>query len=107
MKLRHAEKIIRRVHTEGRRNQWYGTPLSKSWRKLASKMHKAQAVFNHHSLHKPGKVGATFIKYAALFLPSNKHKKSTRHCIHQPCKGVTVVAQGEPFATENGVTLGK
>ena len=30
-----------------------------------------------------------------------------RHCIHQPCKGVTVVAQGEPFATANGVTLGK
>lgn len=49
MKLRQAEKIINRVHTEGRRNQWYGTPLSKSWRKLASKMHKAQAVVNHHS----------------------------------------------------------
>ena len=49
MKLRQAEKIIRRVHTEGRRNHWYGTPLSKSWRKLASKMHKAQAVVNHHS----------------------------------------------------------
>lgn len=50
MKLRQATKIIKRVSTESWNNRWYGKPLPKSWRKLLNKMHKAQAVFNHHCI---------------------------------------------------------
>ncbi len=50
MKLRQAIKIVKRVSTEGMKHRWYGKPLPKNWRKLASKMHKAQAVFNHHCI---------------------------------------------------------
>ncbi len=50
MKLRQAEKILKRVSIEGKNYQWYGIPLSKSWHKLISKAHKAQAVFNHHCI---------------------------------------------------------
>lgn len=50
MKLRQAEKILKRISIEGENNQRYGTPLPKSWGKLMCLWHKAQAVFNHHCI---------------------------------------------------------
>ncbi len=50
MKLRQADKILKRVSIESWNNQRFGIPLSKSWHKLMCKAHKARAVHNHHRI---------------------------------------------------------
>lgn len=50
MKLRQAEKIVKRASIEAYHNRYYGTPLPKSWKRIVSMLLKARAVCNHHAI---------------------------------------------------------
>ncbi len=48
MKLRQAEKILKRSSIACSHHHWYGTPLPKGWSRYKCIMHKADAVAFHH-----------------------------------------------------------
>ncbi len=50
MKLRQAEKILKRISICARDNNYYGTPLPRNWRRYMCLWHKANAVYNHHAV---------------------------------------------------------
>lgn len=72
MKLRQARKILKRIYEESFRNQMYGTPLPKSWRRLLCAWHRANAVNNHHN----GPIGRAANKWANDYL--GKISKNSR-----------------------------
>lgn len=73
MKLRQARKILKRIYEESFRNQMFDAPLPKSWKRLLSAWHRANAVANHHN----GSIGRAANKWANDYL-GKKSKKSRK-----------------------------